>query len=315
MILPITVIIPTMNRPESLGRTLKCMAEAKDVPQQIIVVDQSQDDGICSQNKRILDGFEIIPSRVYEYQQKPSSTKARNIGLSKANNEILVFSDDDVDVHKDTFTNIAYLMEEKSLAMIAGIDELTQKSQTNVGYLLGTKSFFKRKIGHVTCSMLGRYPDSISAQTDTQWAQGYFFVVRKSCIERWNLKWDENLTSYAYAEDLDFSYSYYKCAKREKLRCVIDPMVTVKHLATLEFRVPSMRSLYMYIVNRKYLAYKHGMGFKGVIGRNWCEFWRFIQQMIHRQEPKIFLKAYFCKFKYAKEINAGHLDYDKFMKQ
>ena len=313
MELPITVIIATMNRPESLCRTLKGMAEAKDVPQQIIVVDQSQNEEVCSQNKHILDSFNTISSRVYVYQQKPSLTKARNLGFSKADNEILVFSDDDVDVHNDTFTNIATLMEDSSIAMIAGLDELTQKSQTNVGYLLGTRSFFNRKIGHVTYSMLGRYPDRISTQTDTQWAQGYFFVVRKSCVDRWHLRWDENLTSYAYAEDLDFSYSYYKQAKNESLRCIIDPIITIKHLATLEYRVSSVKSLYMYIVNRKYLACKHGMGFKGIIGRNWCEFWRFLQQVIQQQNPKTFLMAYLCKFKYAKEINAGHLDYDKFM--
>lgn len=44
MTLPISVIIPTMNRPESLDRTLKCIAEAADVPQQIVVVDQSQNE-------------------------------------------------------------------------------------------------------------------------------------------------------------------------------------------------------------------------------------------------------------------------------
>ena len=314
MTLPISVIIPTMNRPESLDRTLKCIAEAADVPQQIVVVDQSQNEETQELNKAVLAKYNKFESQVYDYQQTPSLTKARNLGLSLATKEILVFSDDDVDTPAFIFSNIASLMQDEKVAMIAGLDDLTQQSKTNIGYFLGTKSYVNRKIGHVTSSMLSRYPDNVTSQIETQWAQGYFFVVRKSCLNRWQIRWDENLTSYAYAEDLDFSYAYYKQAKKEGLRCILDPNVHVKHLATLEYREPSAKSTYMYIVNRKYLAHKHRMGFIGVLSRNWCEFWRFVERVVGRKEPKTFLKAYLCKFKYGKEINAGNLDYEKFMR-
>lgn len=315
MILPISVIIPTMNRPESLDRTLNYMASATDIPQQIIVVDQSQNKEVRKRNEELLNGYENIESKVFVFQQTPSLTKARNNGYAKATNEIIICSDDDVDVPVDIFTNVAQLMQDEKVAMIAGIDELTQQSKTNVGYFLGTKSFFNRRIGHVTSSMLGRYPDNISVQVETQWAQGYFFVIRKSCLDRWKISWDENLTSYAYAEDLDFSYAYYKAARKSGCRCIIDPSVHVKHLATLEYRVPSAKSTYMYIVNRKYLAHKHHMGLMGVLCRNWCELWRFVEQFVGHKDYKTFLSAYVCKFKFAKEINAGKLDYDKFMKE
>lgn len=315
MLLPISVIIPTMNRPESLDRTLKYMAEASDVPQQIVVVDQSQNEDARRKNEQVLNSYVQFQSKVYVYQQTPSLTKARNNGYAKATNEIIICSDDDVDVPADIFTNVVRLMKDDKIAMIAGIDELTSQSKTNIGYLLGTKSYINRNIGHVTSSMLSRYPDNITSQIETQWAQGYFFVVRKSCLDRWQIRWDENLTSYAYAEDLDFSYAYYKVAKKENLRCILDPAVHVKHLATLEFRVPSAKSTYMYIVNRKYLAHKHHMGFMGVLGRNWCELWRLVERLVGRKDAMTFFKAYLCKFKYGKQINAGNLDYDKFMKK
>lgn len=303
-----------MNRPESLDRTLKLMSEADDVPLQIIIVDQSDDKRIRQQNETVLNHYTVFYNRKYIYQETPSITKARNNGFAEAKNEILVFSDDDVDVDKLIFTSIVKLMSDEKIAMIAGIDDLNASSKTNIGYLLGTKSFFKRKIGHVTRSMLGRFPDNIKVQTATQWAQGYFFVVRKSCLDRWNIKWDEHLTSYAYAEDLDFSYSYYKCAQRDGMRCVLDPFVHVKHLASLEYRVPNAKSIYMYIVNRKYLAYKHKMGLLGALGRNWCELWRLVQHIIANKSPKIFVKAFLSKFKYSKDIIAGNLDYEKFMR-
>ena len=42
-ILPISVLIPTMNRPDSLERTLKKYICAKYIPAQIVVVDQSEE--------------------------------------------------------------------------------------------------------------------------------------------------------------------------------------------------------------------------------------------------------------------------------
>lgn len=313
MHLPISLIIPTMNRPESLDRTLKFIAEA-DTPKQIIIIDQSQKEEYLLANREVVNKYHnAFENVVVKYQEIPSLTKARNYGYTFVTEEIVVFSDDDVDVRKDTFANIWKLMQNECLAMIAGIDELTERSDTNIGYVLGTKSFKNRKIGHVTNSMLGRYPDEIMEQITTQWAQGYFFVVRKSLMDRWGIRWDENLTSYAYAEDLDFSYGYYKHACVDGCNCVLDPSVKVKHLATLEFRIPSVKSTYMYIINRAYLSHKHKMGPTGRLASSWCNFWRFVQCLINRQDAKTFLSAIMCEYKYRNEIYAGYLDYDKFM--
>lgn len=314
MQLPISVIIPTMNRPESLERTLKFMTEGNDVPHQVIIVDQSQKEEVRIKNQEVLKKYITwIESQVYIYQNIPSLTKARNLGLSKATNEILVFADDDIDVNIDTLTNVVEVMKNDKIAMIAGIDELTQQSSSDIGYLLGTKSFYKRKIGHVTYSMLGRYPDKIQQQIETQWAQGYFFVVRNSLIKKWNCKWDENLTSYAYAEDLDFSYGYYKRAYADGLRCVIDPKIKVKHLATLEYRIPGEKNIYMYVLNRVYLRHKHKMGIYGCMASAWCNWWRLVQSVVTRQRPTVFVHALWCSLKYRKDIYAGNLDYEKMM--
>lgn len=314
MQLPVTVIIPTLNRPASLERTVKLFAEGLDTPSQIIIVDQSQDVDVRRQNKEAISRHTAyIPVQNLIYQQTPSSTKARNNGLDCVINDIVIFADDDIDVKPDTVRNVHAIMADTNIAMVAGIDELTSCSSTNIGYFLGTKSFRKRKIGHVTKSMLGRYPDNVKEQAETQWAQGFFFVVRKSLLDRWHIRWDENLTSYAYAEDLDFSFSYYKRAKQEDLRCVLDPRVTVRHLATLEYRIAGAKSIFMYIINRKYLGHKHNIGIRGNLARSWCNFWRLTQALITRQNIKAYMKAIAASHKYHKDIIAGSLDYDKFM--
>lgn len=317
MRLPVSVIIPTMNRPISLGRTLQNMVSGDSLPSQVIIIDQTQDLRKMQENLHLVEKYKEVFTKIdYIYQENPSSTKARNAGVRHAENEIIVFADDDIDVNHDTIKNLYDIIQKNNeIAMIAGIDELMSASTSSIGYFLGTKSFRNRKIGHVTYSMLGRYPDNITKQIETQWAMGYFFVVKKSLVDKWECIWDENLSGYAYAEDLDFSYNYYKHAKAEGLKCILDPNVKVKHLASLEYRIPNDKSLFMYIINRTYLCHKHKMGIKGIIACYWCNFWRLIQNIIKRQQPRTMMNAILCSIKFRKEIKIGDLDYKKFMQK
>lgn len=266
-IIPISVIIPTMNRPETLESTLECIFSYDFIPNEVIIVDQSQNIKSVRENKRIVEKYSNV---FLIYQEIPSLTKARNIGMKYVNNEIIIFSDDDVEIYKDTIYTIYNLMQNKSIAMIAALDDNLKESRSVMGYFFNTKSFIKRKKGHVTLSMLGRYPYNVQQLVETEWAMGYYFVIRKSLIDKWAIKWDEKLTSYAYAEDLDFSYSYYKNCKKEGLHCVLSENIHVKHLASKEYRIPSKKSWYMYVINRTYLSYKHNMGLISRLAMLWC---------------------------------------------
>lgn len=269
MIENMALLIPTMNRPESLERTLENFFEGEIIPDEVVVVDQSTGVDVRIKNEKIVLKYASKANMIYRYQEEPSLTKARNTAVKLSNCEIIIFSDDDVDVKKNTLKNVRDIMVDKSIAMIAGVDELTVQSNSKIGYLLGTKSYKKRHIGHVTGSMLGRFPDIVTEKTNTEWAMGFFFVVRKSLLDAWNLWWDEKLTSYAYAEDLDFSYSYYKKCKEKNLQCIMTNKVVVQHLASKEFRIPSRKHIFMYIINRAYLLYKHEMGKKAELLMNW----------------------------------------------
>lgn len=303
-----SILIPTMNRPAALKRTLDCYVSGNIIPSQIVVVDQSQDVKTAKEVKEVVLEYSKVVDVKYVYQEQASLTKARNNAFRYATNEIIICSDDDVDVYNNTLENVCEIMSDENIAMIAGINDNTQKSKSNIGYLLGTKSFAKRKIGHVTLSVLGRYPDDVKGQIETQWAMGYFFVVRKSLLNKWNIKWDENLTSYAYAEDLDFSYSYYKQSKKEGLKCVLDEKVRVLHLASKEYRVPSKKSTYMYVVNRAYISYKHNMGMKSRMAMAWCNFWRLVERIIKKQQPEDLRFALKWLKKNMNKVKKGQLD-------
>lgn len=284
-IVPISVLIPTMNRPQTLRRTLNNYMCGSCLPTQIIVVDQSQEESLICEVRKIVELFSEQCNVIYLYQRIPSSTMARNRALLQATEELVIFSDDDIDVYPDTLANVCSVMIDDSVTMVAGIDDNALPSSTNIGYFLGTKSFKNRKIGHVTLSMLGRYPDSVVNDTETQWAMGYFFVIRRSLLVSWDIHWDEMLTGYAYAEDLDFSFAYYKKTKEAGKRCLLSNKVHVKHLVSKEYRVPSQQSTYMYVYNRIYLSYKHCMGFHSRLLIWWCNLWRLIERMIKRERP------------------------------
>lgn len=304
MVLPISVLIPTMNRAQSLKKTITSYLSCEYIPAQFVVVDQSTDIRTRQEIQTMLAKMSSVDIK-YIFQEVPSSSAARNRALEEADCEIIVFSDDDIDVNEDTLKNLHDIMQDASVALIAGIDENSAKSFTNIGYLLGTKSFKNRKIGHVTLSMLGRYPDNIIGQIETQWAMGYFFAVRKSLVQRWNVQWDENLTGYAYAEDLDFSYNYYKHAKGEGMRCILNERVRVKHLVSMEYRIPSRKSTFMYVLNRAYLSYKHQMGRGSRMAMKWCNFWRMIERAIRRQNLQDMRDA--CQYlkRHRKEVEQG----------
>ena len=201
----ISLLIPTVNRPNSLKSTLESYFFFFFVPNQVIVVDQSTSIEHQEINRTTLQLFSRYSECLYFHLDHPSSTEARNLALSNATGEIIVFSDDDIEVYPDTLANVKEKMADPCIAMIAGLDDNSKQSHSRAGYLLGTKSFAKRNQGHVTRSMLGRYPPNVKGEVPTEWAMGYFFVVRAALVRKFGISWDEKLTSYGDAEDLDFS--------------------------------------------------------------------------------------------------------------
>lgn len=307
-ILPISVLIPTMNRPETLRNTLRSYLEGNTIPSQIVVVDQSNEEARDAVKAECIQYSEITDVK-YIYQMQASSTIARNTAFSYAKEEIIIYSDDDVMIYDDTIANLYDIMTQPEIVMIAGLDDNSKEKNGWIGFFLGTRSYRKRNIGHVTGSLLGRFPDSVIGQVDTEWAMGFFFAVKKSLVNRWNVKWDENLIGYAYAEDLDYSYAYYNQAKNEKLRCIYDERIHVKHMTSTEYRIPSRKSTFMYVINRAYLSYKYGMGFGRRISMNWCNSCRLIEKIIKRENPKDMIDALAFLRKNKAEIRNGVFRY------
>ena len=308
--LSICVIIPTLNRIDTLKETLVSLFNSNYIPDQLIIVDQTDDVVSRERIKQLLLDYKDKSEVRYLYQSHPSSTEARNTGMNYCKCDIMVFSDDDITVEKNTLNNLSDIFSDDKIAMVAGQDSnVIGKKRSKMGYLFGKKSFSKRNEGHVTKSVLGRFPDTkIVGTVNTEWAMGFFFAVRSKLVKEWNIKFDTKLTSYAYAEDLDFSYSFYKKAKKNHLRCVISDSVIVDHRASKEWRVPSRKSTMMYVINRQYLCYKHKMGLSSQIAMRWCNLGDWFERVIHKKNAKDIMVAQRRADKHLKEIKNGKLD-------
>ena len=281
-----------MNRPETLKQTLDSYLDASSIPMQFVIVDQTQDVDTRNNIQNIINDFSIQTEFEYIYQEMPSLTRARNAGYKKCKYSVIVISDDDVTVEDKTISNVFELMQNSAVSMIAGVDLNMSSNDSLLGYFFGKKSMKKRNLGYITPSVLGRFPaGGVHGTVDTEWAMGFFFVIRKELVDCWKLSWDENLISYAFSEDLDFSYSYYKISNKNNFRCIMSDKVAVYHRISKEWRITSYKSTVMYIINRAYLSYKHNMGFASHIAMRWTNFGVFLERLIKRDAPFDMVKA------------------------
>ena len=300
--LPISIIIPTLNRPKMLAQTLDSWMSCEHFSSEIIVVDQTIDENLRADIEQVCQQYLCVN---YFHLDEPSLTHARNVGISLSHNEILIFCDDDVLLPKNILKDVYDLfLENSNVNLIGGLDrkldEVRNKSSVDFpnkkknhfwGYFFCLRSFKKRKIGHVTPSMLGVFPEKVDAFTKTEWTMGFFFAVRKSFINRNGIRFDEKLKGYAFNEDLDFSYSCYKASVAEGAVCIFSKKIYCEHLASAEYRIPSKMQNLLYVRNRFYLSHKHQMGLISRIAIFWSCIGILLKKMIKKEHPEYLISA------------------------
>ena len=113
----ISVVIPTFNRPKTLQSTIESYLSGNALPKQIIVVDQSQ----YPFDPYFISNWRGVEIKVI-HQPIPSLTLARNIGARTSDCDVILFSDDDVLVNVDSISILTDVMDDKSYALVAGVD-------------------------------------------------------------------------------------------------------------------------------------------------------------------------------------------------
>ncbi|WP_427042085.1 glycosyltransferase family 2 protein [Fusobacterium sp. SB021] len=303
----LTIIIPTLNRKKSLFQTLESYKKYKKDYDEMIIIDQSNE----SIENEVVREYEKVRYIHYPF---PSLTKARNIGIAESKGDILVFSDDDIEILPNTLNNIKkFFSENKDVSLIGAFNEFEKEKLSKkinlkniLSCLIGKRNIFKLKKGHVVNSIFGNFPVDINFDTnnfiETEWAMGFFFACRRKLIEKWQLFFDENLISYAYAEDLDFTYRYNINSKKENMKMIFSPEICVYHHCSQEYRIPNFNKTLLYVFNRRYLSYKFNKSFFSRISIEINDFIILLVKIIKKEKPIYFIKSKILSWKYDKSL-------------
>src|SRR3954451_7196280 len=88
---PISVVVPTRNRPDALARCLEVVAAQLREDDELLVVDSASTDGATA---AVASSAGARVARA----DRPGSSLARNIGWRAARHDLIAFTDDDVHV-------------------------------------------------------------------------------------------------------------------------------------------------------------------------------------------------------------------------
>lgn len=114
---PITVVIATRNRSESLGRCLRSVLASDHPALQVVVVDNDPDD---DSSARIVDTF-ASPRVRYVRETRRGASVGRNRGLAEARTDVVAFTDDDTEVDRAWASRIAgAFAADAALACLSG---------------------------------------------------------------------------------------------------------------------------------------------------------------------------------------------------
>jgi GT2 family glycosyltransferase len=242
-----SVVIPTLDRPEILRRTLLSLADCDPPPDEVIVVDASEGGSAEPVVEKV--GKE---GSGWRYLTGPAgSSHQRNVGIEATTGDVVVFADDDVVFDPRVFEALERAYADPSIV------GATTKVVESHDRAVGRKDSPLRRLlpgggqdGTFTRFGYPRYLTRLDEERDVEFMPGCFMSARRAAALE--VRFDENLTGYALMEDEDFSYRLSRLG-----RVLYLPGVTVHHLKT-GFATHDRRAFSRkVIVNRSYLFKKN----------------------------------------------------------
>ncbi len=190
----ISIIIPTFNNSEGLGRALRALS-GQDLPSgityEVLVVDNDSSDGTKDIVASLNPQFSGALRYVFENRRSPAS--ARNAGIREAKGECLVFTDDDCLPAPDWIKNIYEAHRTMDADAVQGRVVL-DADISRFDWL--SEDIVRRRFAHVD------YGDKARAITEEDLV-GANMSVRADVFKRFGLFRTEKI--FRYCEDTEFS--------------------------------------------------------------------------------------------------------------
>jgi GT2 family glycosyltransferase len=235
----VSVVLPTYQRENILCETIRQLL-AQDYPSyELLVVDQTH------QHESETEQFLRKHADQFRHfrQDMPSLPQARNYGVSNAQGEIVLFTDDDVRIQSSWIRCHVSNYLDPQIGGVAGrvIQEgLPVVATDNI--LRVTR--WGRVIGYQASTI----------RTWVEWASGCNSSFRRELITQTG-GFDETFQGNAMFEDVDFSFRL----RRQGSRIVFDPTAVVWHLAVKEggcqTRTQNRVNYYYWFIHNKTLFF------------------------------------------------------------
>jgi len=243
-----SVVIPTMRREQILAETLASLEACDPPPDEVIVVDS--DDAGSSQP--VVTAFDQAFSRAVRYHRTaPSLTRQRNLGIDDASGDVVVFLDDDVSVPSRLFAELEEVYDEGNVVGATG-KVVEPDDDRRLGPLSPLRRLLLGRGREGTFTRYGypRYLGDVDRPGDVEFMKGCFMSARREAAT--TVRFDEELTGYALAEDEDFSY---RLSRIGRIRYA--PEIVVEHRKLGFGSQDPRRFSRLVVVNRAYLFRKN----------------------------------------------------------
>jgi len=127
----ITVVIPTYNRANTLPRAIDSVLDQTFSDFELLVVDSGSDDSTMSLMNTYSKRKEI---KYIRYSDRFNASKARNIGIKKANSDLISFLDSDDTLNKSHLEQVAEVFRNKNSDLAGVFTGVKTKSGESVDY-------------------------------------------------------------------------------------------------------------------------------------------------------------------------------------
>jgi GT2 family glycosyltransferase len=246
----LSLVIATRGRPDLLADTLETLRRCRPFPDEVVVVDGDE----ARSAERVVEDFfgrNNTPAKWCYVNASPGLPHQRNVGMDKASGDVLVFADDDVKFTPGVFGVLAQAFMDPQVVGATGwvIEPEGRRfgrQRSRIRQLLpgGGEEGSMTRFGYPRRIVTADRP------RDMEFMHGCFMSARRepAC----QVRFDENLSGYALAEDEDFSY---RLSRLGRIRFL--PSATVVHHNT-GFRTQASRDFNrMLVLNRTYLFRKN----------------------------------------------------------
>lgn len=133
---PVSVVICTRDRPDELRRCLASFNDQSRIPDELIVVDNASRD---DQTRAVV----LAAGATYIREDRPGLDYARNRGAQAACGEIILYTDDDTELHECWVENTVAAFDAPEIMAVTGL-VLPAKLKTEAQWIFETEWSFGR---------------------------------------------------------------------------------------------------------------------------------------------------------------------------